>query len=252
MGNTPAELRNIKLVLEYDGSEFHGWQIQKNARTVQGVLEEALAQLLRAKHRVIAASRTDAGAHARAQVVSFHTRGAMPASKIMQGLNGILPDDAVVREASEADLDFNARRSAKSRRYSYTIVVGPSALWRGYAWSVRRQLKLSVMKEACRGIIGLKDFRAFSGIPEMGESTLCTVTESVWREWDRGYVLEIEADRFVTHMIRTLAGTMVRLGEGKLDIAELVEALVTRTRPKLAMTAPAKGLCMEAVRYDGS
>lgn len=250
--NTPAELRNIKLVLEYDGGEFHGWQIQKTARSVQGVLEDALARLLSVRHRVIAASRTDAGAHARAQVVSFHTQSAMSANRIMLGLNGLLPDDVVVREAGEATLDFNARRNARSRRYSYTIVVGPSSLWRGYAWSVRRELKLSVMKEACRGIIGLKDFRAFSGTPEMGESTLCTVTESVWREWDRGYIFEIEADRFVIHMVRTLAGTMVRMGEGKLDLAKLVEALHTRTRPKLAVTAPAKGLCLEAVRYDCS
>jgi tRNA pseudouridine38-40 synthase len=247
-----AGLRNIKLTLEYDGREFHGWQIQKGARTVQGVLEEALARLLGVPHKVIAASRTDAGAHARGQVVSLHTRSAMPAGRVMLGLNGLLPEDVVVREASEVGLDFNARRSARSRRYSYTVVVGPSALWRGNAWSVRRALELSVMDEACRGIIGLRDFRAFSGIPEQGESTLCTVIESAWRGWSRGYVFEIEADRFVTHMVRTLAGTMVRLGEGKLDVGEFVEAFHTRTRPKLAVTAPARGLCLEAVRYDGA
>ena len=249
--NISGELRNIKLTLEYDGTEFHGWQIQKAARTVQGVLEEALERLLGTPHRVIAASRTDAGAHARGQVVSLHTRSGMPEGRVMLGLNALLPEDVVVREASEVGLDFNARRSAKSRRYSYTVIVGPSALWRGNAWSIRRPLKLSVMEDACRGIIGLKDFRAFSGIPEQGDSTLCTVIESVWREWPRGYVFEIEADRFVTHMVRTLVGTMVRLGEGKMEVNEFVEALRTRTRPKLAMTAPARGLCLERVKYDG-
>ncbi|MCX5800666.1 MAG: tRNA pseudouridine(38-40) synthase TruA [Candidatus Eisenbacteria bacterium] len=246
----PAQLRNLKLVLEYDGSEFHGWQIQRRERTVQGVLEEALARLLGSPHRVVAASRTDAGAHARGQVASFHTRSVMPAGRVMLGLNGIFPDDVVVREAGEVGLDFSARRSAKSRLYSYRVVLGPSALWRGHAWSVRRPLKLSAMEEACRGIIGLRDFRAFSGIPEQGDSTLCTVIESAWREWSGGYVFEIEADRFIIHMIRTLAGTMVRLGEGKLSVNEFVEALHTRTRPKLGMTAPARGLCLEAVKYD--
>lgn len=245
-----AESRNIKLVMEYDGTAFHGWQIQKNARTVQGVLEEALELLLRTRHRVVAASRTDSGAHARGQVVSFHTRNEMLAPRIMRGLNGILPEDVVVKEANEVAADFSARRSAKTRRYSYAVVVVPSALWKRYAWSVKKRLNLSVMEEACRAIIGLKDFRAFSGVPEKGASTLCTVTESVWKEWPDGYVLEIEADRFVIHMVRTLAGTMVRLGEGKLCLLEFVDAFQTRVRPKLAVTAPAKGLCLEAVRYD--
>ena len=249
-GNTSVELRSIKLILEYDGRDFHGWQIQKCVRTVQGVLEEALGRLLGAPHRVIAASRTDSGAHARGQVVSLHTRSGMPVGRVLLGLNGILPEDVVAREVTEVGLDFNARRNARSRKYSYTVVLGPSALWREHAWSIRRPLKLSVMEDACRGIIGLNDFRAFSGIPEQGESTLCTVIGSTWREWPRGYVLEIEADRFVTHMIRTLAGTMVRLGEEKLGVAEFVEALRTRTRPKFAMTAPAKGLCLEAVKYE--
>jgi len=244
-----ADLRNIKLILEYDGTDFHGWQIQESARTVQGVLEQGLARLLGAAHRVIAASRTDAGAHARGQVVSFLTRSLMPATKVMAGLNALLPEDVVVRESTEVALDFNARRDAKSRRYSYTIIVGPSALHRRSAWSLRSPLKLSVIEETCRGIIGVNDFRAFSGIPEAGESTVCTVIQNSWRERPMGYVFEIEADRFVRHMVRTLVGTMARVGQGKLDAGEFVDALRTRARPKLAFTAPARGLCLEAVRY---
>jgi len=236
--------------MEYDGTDFHGWQIQESDRTVQGVLEDALQTLLRSRHKVVAASRTDAGAHARGQVASFFTFSDMPLSRMMNGLNGILPDDVVVREAIETDPDFNARRSARARRYSYTIVIGPSALWRRYAWSLKKELKLSVMEEACRAIIGLKDFRAFSGVPEQGDSTLCTVIENVWREWPRGYIFEIEADRFLIHMVRTIVGTMVRIGQGKVNLEEFAGAFEKRERPKLAVTAPARGLCLEKVRYE--
>jgi len=247
-----ADLRNIKLVLEYDGTDFHGWQIQDNVRTVQGVLEESLAVLLCAAHKVIAASRTDAGAHARGQVVSFLTRSGLHAGKIMAGLNALLPEDVVIRESADVALDFNARHDAKSRTYSYTITVGPSALRRRSAWSIRNPLNLSVMEEASRGIIGVNDFRAFSGIPEPGESTVCTVIKNAWRECPMGYVFEIESDRFVRHMVRTLAGTMVRLAQGKLEIEEFVGALRTRVRPKLAFTAPARGLCLEEVKYGSA
>ncbi|KPJ60546.1 MAG: hypothetical protein AMJ46_05965 [Latescibacteria bacterium DG_63] len=246
-----GDARNIKFVLEYDGTDFHGWQIQRELRTVQGVLEESLTRLLGGPHRVAAASRTDAGAHARAQVVNTYTRSPMSPETMVRGLNALLPEDVAVKEACEVAFDFNARWNARSRRYSYKIVVGPSALWRGRAWSVRRPLALSVMKEASRVILGLKDFRAFSTSGRECENCLCAVTECEWKEWAEGYLFEIEADRFVRHMIRTLAGTMVRTGEGKMNAGEFSVALLSRVRPRLAVTAPAKGLCLEAVKYDG-
>jgi tRNA pseudouridine38-40 synthase len=174
----------------------------------------------------------------------------MPVDRMLRGLNALLPDDVAVKDAREVAFDFNARWSARRRRYSYRIVVGPSALWRGSSWSVHRPLALSVMEEASRVILGLNDFRAFSTSDEECENCMCTVTECGWREWTEGYVMDIEADRFVRHMIRTLAGTMVRLGEGRMDLEEFSEALLSRVRPRLAMTAPARGLCLEAVKYD--
>ncbi|UCF79008.1 MAG: tRNA pseudouridine(38-40) synthase TruA [Candidatus Eiseniibacteriota bacterium] len=183
--------RNIKLVLEYDGTCFHGWQIQKEVRTVQGVLEASLSRLLGNSHKVVAASRTDAGAHARAQVANTYTQTTLPVQRILAGLNALLPGDVVVKEASEVPLDFNARRSARSRRYSYRVVVGPSALWRANAWMIRRPLALCVMEEACRAILGVRDFRAFSTSAEECESCLCAVVECEWKEWSEGYVFEI-------------------------------------------------------------
>ncbi len=247
------ELRNIRLTLEYDGSGFCGWQIQPSARTAQGVLEGALGELLGCQHRVVAASRTDSGAHARGQVVSFHTRSQLPATRILMALNAILPEDVVVREACDAALEFNARRSAKSRRYTYRVVVGPSALWRERAWSVRRSLDLPAMQAACPAALGVRDFRAFSAGVEQNDSTLCTVTACGWRDWDesgnKGYLFEIVADRFVRYMVRTLAGTTVRIGEGRLEPAELARGLESRVRHRLAYTAPAHGLCLEEVTY---
>jgi tRNA pseudouridine38-40 synthase len=244
------ELRNIRLLLEYDGGAFHGWQIQEQVRTVQGVLEEALRRLLGTPHRVVAASRTDSGAHARGQVVNFFTRSELVTPRILMALNAILPEDVIVREVGEETLEFNARRSARSRRYSYRIVVGPSALWRTRAWAIRRPLDMTPMTKACSGALGLRDFRAFSVAQEENESTFCTVTECVWKEWSEGYVFEIEADRFVRYMIRTLVGTMVRIGEGRASTDEFTGAFETRVRPRLAFTAPARGLCLEVVRYD--
>ena len=247
------ELRNIRLTLEYDGSDFCGWQIQPSARTAQGVLESALAELLGSRHRVVAASRTDSGAHARGQVVSFHTRNPLPAARILMALNALLPDDVVIKEACEAGPEFNARRSAKSRRYTYRVVTGPSALLRERAWSVRGPLDLSTMQEACLATLGLRDFRAFSAGVEENDSTLCTVTECRWRKWvegtNEGYLFEIVADRFVRYMVRTLAGTAVRMGEGRLGPGEFALGLETRVRPRLAYTAPARGLCLEEVTY---
>jgi tRNA pseudouridine38-40 synthase len=246
-------LRNIRLTLEYDGTGFCGWQIQPGERTAQGELECALAELLGGPHRVVAASRTDSGAHARGQVVSFHTRSQLPPPRVLMALNAILPDDLVVKESCDAAPEFNARRSAKSRRYTYRVVVGPSALWRERAWSVRRPLDLPAMQEACAAVLGVRDFRAFSAGVEENDSTLCTVTRCGWREWteggDNGYLLEIIADRFVRYMVRTLAGTMVRIGEGRLAPAELARGLESRVRHKLAYTAPAHGLCLEEVTY---
>lgn len=246
-------LRNVRLTLEYDGSGFCGWQVQPGARTAQGVLEGALAELLGGRHRVVAASRTDSGAHARGQVVSFHTRSELPAGRILMALNAILPDDVVVKEAGDAALDFNARRSARSRRYSYRVLVGPTALWRERAWSVRRQLDLAAMQAACGATLGLRDFRAFSAGVEENGSTLCTVTGCGWREWGEagvtGYVFEIVADRFVRYMVRTLAGTTVRIGEGRLGPGEIALGLDSRRRHRLAYTAPAHGLCLEEVTY---
>ncbi len=248
-----GELRNIRLTLEYDGTDFCGWQIQPGARTVQGVLEDCLEELLGGRHRVVAASRTDSGAHARGQVVSFHTRNALPAERILMALNALLPPDVVVKDVREATVDFNARRSARSRRYTYRVAAGPTALLRNRAWSVRRPLDVARMQAACPALLGLRDFRAFSAGVEQNDSTLCTVTTCGWRAWDvdgsAGYVFEIVADRFVRYMVRTLAGTMVRIGEGRFEPAELGLGLETRRRHRLAYTAPARGLCLEEVTY---
>ncbi len=245
-----GELRNIKLLLEYDGTDFCGWQVQENARTVQGVLEEALLHLLGDRHRVVAASRTDSGAHARGQVVNFFTRSGLAEDQILRALNALLPDDVVVRQAEPVGLEFNARKSARSRRYSYRILLGPSAILRRQAWWIRRPLNLGVMTEACGASLGLRDFRAFSVGPEQEKGTLCAVMECGWKELPESYLFEIEADRFVRGMVRTLVGTMVRVAEGKLSVGEYARAFETRVRPGLAFTAPARGLCLEVVRYE--
>jgi tRNA pseudouridine38-40 synthase len=242
----------VKLVVEYDGTRYVGWQVQPNGLAVQEVVERALATLHHGPRRVTAAGRTDAGVHALGQVVSFREDRPLPLSAYVQGMNALLPDDVAVRAASVEPDGFDARRSARGKRYRYRIVNGAvrAPLSRFYAWQIFRPLDLAAMRAAAAPLVGRQDFAAV-------QAADCPARHAVRHVW-RLAVVEAPADRvevvveataFVKHMVRNLVGTLVEVGLGRRAAASIPALLEARDRTRAGRTAPAQGLCLEEVFY---
>ncbi len=242
-------MRTLVLKIEYDGTGFLGWQLQPEGRTVQGVLEKAIHTILQDDIRATAAGRTDTGVHAAGQVVHFRTDSDMVVDRLRKGLNGVLPPDVRVLDATQATDDFHARFSAVGRRYLYQIVRHPSALRRHYAWHVAYPLDADAMRRACAPLIGCHDFTSFCQAASSADGTMCEVRELDWVEVDDELRLHIEANRFLHHMVRTIMGTAVDIGRGRLPEGSIAEMLHARDRRAAGSNAPAHGLCLEAVRY---
>ncbi|MBI2861328.1 MAG: tRNA pseudouridine(38-40) synthase TruA [Chloroflexi bacterium] len=254
MGKTTANAegsRRFRLVLEYDGIGFHGFQWQKTQRTVQSELETALARLLTDEGiRVIGAGRTDAGAHALGQVVHFTSATKLPAEALMRGLNALLPADVAVREAKEVDSTFHARYRACSREYRYTILnrKAPSPLKRYYAYHFQVPLDVAVMDEACQELIGEHDLAAFSG-KTTRNPVRRILSARCWREEELVF-FEVVGTAFLPQMVRTVAGTILWVGVGKLDRDGFRMVLQSRDRALAGPTLPAHGLCLMQVNYE--
>ena len=242
-------MRNIKLILEYDGSRYAGWQRQENALTVQEVVEQTLRQILREETQIVGAGRTDAGVHARGQVANFHTERGLSPRELLGGLNGLLPDDVVAHDASEVPADFHARFSARSRSYSYSLTRRPSALERATSWHVKFDLGLPAMQDAARSIAGLHDFRSFARANSGVEHHRCDVREAAWSEAGTLLRLDITADRFLHGMVRALVGTMVDVGRGYTTPEAFRSILGSQDRQEAGMSAPPRGLVLEKVSY---
>ncbi len=242
----------IVLVVEYNGSNYHGSQLQRNAPTIQGELEKALHKLTEKKIRIKAASRTDAGVHARGQVVSFHTDAARPLSAYVDGLNHYLPPDIAVRAAYPANDSLDVRRHAVSREYRYTILnrATRSPLRRDTTCLLGGKLNLSAMRRACRALVGRHDFASFVSSPEA--AARCTVRQvhkaEIKREGDT-IVFDMVANAFLTHQVRNTVGALLRVGQGKMTPAEFGELVTAKTPGLAGPTAPAGGLCLERVNY---
>jgi tRNA pseudouridine38-40 synthase len=242
-------MRNIKLVLEYDGTDFHGYQVQPGVRTVQGVIESILRELFENSVRLTAAGRTDQGVHARGQVVNFQTGSGMSPDAIRCALNGRLSPDIVVHASEEVEAEFHARYSAKSRVYQYSITSARSPLARRYAWELKYNLDTSNMDEAASLFVGTHDFSSFCVAKSRVDGPTCVVYSSVWKKREDLLVYEIEASRFLHNMVRIMVGSMVEVGRGKLRAEELREMLAARDRRKAGPTAPPHGLCLVEVKY---
>lgn len=246
--------RNLKLVLEYDGSKFHGWQYQVGLRTVQGVLEETLARLTQEKIRVFAASRTDAGVHALGQVINFRTESQYSCEVFVRALNALLPGDLAVVSCEEADPKFNARFHAKSKIYRYLIYnqVLRRAFGHSYVWHFPWKLDLEAMKRAGQYLIGRHNFKSFQA-----KSPECPDKDPV-RELSRleiigtdsGYIIfELQANSFLKQMVRNIIGTLVLVGTGKIAPETIKEILESKDRTRAGPTAPAEGLYLVKVLY---
>jgi tRNA pseudouridine38-40 synthase len=240
---------NIRLTLEYDGTDFVGWQFQTNGRSIQDEIEKAIKQILQVDIRVTGAGRTDAGVHARGQVASFYVERDMEIGLFAKSLNSILPHSIVVLEAMETQLDFNARYDAKSRRYAYFISQEPTAIQRNYCWQVFQKLNIEIMQKCAQQIIGTHSFRSFSKVETDIHSHNCIVSKSQWDQRDTMLVFEIASNRFLHGMVRTLVGTMVDIGRGHTKIDDFEKILETKDRASAGMAAPAKGLFLEEIIY---
>jgi len=241
--------KNIKLTLEYDGSDFAGWQRQKRQRTVQGEIEKAIGRLTGEKVSVIAAGRTDSGAHALGQVANFKTACKLPADKIRLALNTLLPKDILVKNVREINSNFNSRKDARAKLYRYRILLGASALQRGYLWQYRFPVSLKLLKRASTYLMGRKDFSSFCVAKSRKESNICKIGRATWKRAGSILDFEIEGDRFLHAMVRILAGTLLEVGRGRISPQKFKEILEAKDRRKAGRTAPAKGLYLVEVKF---
>jgi tRNA pseudouridine38-40 synthase len=242
--------RTIKLTLEYDGTEFVGWQFQENGLSVQEVIEKGLSQILREEVRIVGAGRTDAGVHARGQVASFTTESSLDCEKIVRGLNGVLRHDVVALDAMVAKEGFHARFDARSRRYEYVVTTRPSAIDRKFCWMVHHRLDIEMMRECLASIVGTHDFASFCKSDSAVAHHTCTVQNAVWQSRDDSrFLFDITADRFLHGMVRALVGTMIEVGRGYRRADEFKDIVAARDRTKAGVAAPPHGLFLAEVTY---
>lgn len=241
--------RNIKLTIEYDGTDFLGWQLQPEARTVQGTVEAALQGILKHPVRLHVAGRTDTGVHAYGQVANFVTDRSLPIEGLRKGLNSVLPRDVVVHAAQEVAADFHSRYSAQWRIYRYVIGKTLSAIGRQYCWYFPLPLNLARMQSAAEFLLGEQDLKSFCQAKADVPHYLSRVVSASWTENDKAIFFEIKANRFLHNMVRIVVGTLVDVGLGKLAPAVIKEMILARDRTRAGRTAPAQGLFLMRVEY---
>ena len=249
-------MRNLKLVLAYDGTEFSGWQVQPAAATIQGTLASAIGRVTGEKVLPQGSGRTDAGVHALGQVASFVTRSPIPPENLVVALNDLLPSTIRVLCAAEAPAEFHARKSARAKTYRYRIFRGaicPPFLAR-YVWHYPYPLDEDYMREVAPLIVGEHDFTSFAAVdPERGQETdrsnLRHIFCSRWERQGDEFVYTVRGNGFLHHMVRNLVGTFLLLGKGTLQASDLERILEARSRSAAGATAPAGGLCLLSVEY---
>ncbi len=248
----------VRLVLEYDGTDFHGWQRQPSVRTVEGVLRDALRRVTGEVPDITAAGRTDAGAHSHGQVVGVPLAREWEPARLCTALNAVLPHDVAVRDAERAPAEFHARFDALRRTYRYVVVSRRerSPLLRRYAWQVADDLDVAAMRRAAALLRGTHDFGAFGRSPRSGGSTVRSVDHVALRRvraLDGGqaptYVIEVSADAFLYGMMRGISGALVAVGRGRMSVDDVAAMLADPRRGGTVTVAPARGLHQWTVIY---
>ena len=245
-------MRNLKLLIAYDGTDFSGWQRQPGERTVQQVLEEALAPLnLGAEPSTIASGRTDAGVHSLGQIVQFYTVARHPPATYVKALNATLPGDVRVLDAEDVPQSFHATVDATSKRYRYVFDNGPYAdpFRTRYAWHVYQKLNADVMHEGAQHLVGRHDFHSFETNWPNRSSSVRTIFDIEVRRSGPIVTLEVEADGFLYNMVRSIAGTLFYVGFGKWSPAHVATILAAEDRVEAGPTAPPQGLFQVKVYY---
>lgn len=250
-------MRNLKLILSYDGSEYSGWQIQPDAATIQGTLASAIGRLTGEKVLPQGSGRTDAGVHALAQVATFSTASTVPVENFVKALNDVLPPSIRVLESVEVPDNFHARKSALAKTYRYRILRSPicSPFIARYVWHFPYPLDEQRMAKSAAQVVGEHDFTSFAAVdPERGRedfepSNIRTIMESCWKRDEEEFIYTVRGNGFLHHMVRNLVGTFVLVGKGTLQVDEIVRILESRNRSSAGPTAPASGLCLVTVEY---
>lgn len=249
--SSPVTTTKIMLVVEYNGARYHGFQLQADLPTIQEEIENALWKLTGERIRVVAAGRTDAGVHAQGQVVSFMTRSSLSPHTFINGLNYYLPRDIAVKAARSVDDSFSARRNALSREYTYRILNSSlrSPLCDGFSHLVAGHLDIEAMNQACQALIGKHDFASFASCIDGEIKTVRNVHKAEVRKKGKLVIFNMVANSFLPHQVRNTAGSLIRIGLGKMTLNEF-HAIIKTGRPGLAgPTVPACGLFLMRVNY---
>lgn len=244
-------MRNVKVVVEYDGTDYFGFQFQPGVPTIQGELEKVLSKIVKEKVTVYGSGRTDTGVHAAGQVINFHTVGAIPIDRVCIAMNSLLPRDIAAQEATEVGDEFHARYSARSRLYRYDILNRDvkSALMGRYCWHVNRPLDVEAMSQAASCLVGVHDFSSFECSGSETETSVRNMICIDIRRLGERVVIELRANAFLRLMVRVIVGTLVEVGLGERSGSEIREILEAQDRRLAGKTAPPQGLCLVEVEY---
>jgi tRNA pseudouridine38-40 synthase len=241
----------IRIIVEYDGTNYSGWQLQSGRDSVQGRIEHVLEHIFSERIRLRAAGRTDAGVHAYGQVAAFHLPRPFDPGDLMRALNALLPPDVAIVSIAPADDAFDPRRDARTRVYQYRVLNQPirSVFEFHYAWLVREPLELGAMNEAARAFVGEHDFAAMRSLGSEEKTTVRRVLVSEWRRDGNLFTYRVEATAFLRHMVRTMVAAMVDVGRGAAAPGQIAQLLGARDRSLAPAPAPPSGLYLVEVRY---
>ncbi|MBU5425684.1 tRNA pseudouridine(38-40) synthase TruA [Tissierella pigra] len=246
-------MKNIKLTIEYEGTNYAGWQRQDNVITIQEKLEGALEILTNEKIKLIGSGRTDGGVHALAQVANFITNATIPGERYKYALKFLLPDDITIMDSEEVDIGFNSRFSATKKTYKYIVYNGelPKALYRNFSYYVPYDIDIDKMIDASKYLIGTHDFASFMAAKSSVKSTIRTIYSiSIEKEKENELIIfKIEGNSFLRNMVRIIVGTLLEIGFGKLNVEDLCKIISEKNRELAGHTAPPQGLFLEKVFY---
>lgn len=242
-------MKNYKLIIQYDGTPFCGWQIQENAKTVQGILSDAIQTVIKEKINLIGSGRTDTGVHAYGQVANFRTTQLLTPFKFVYSVNSILPNEISIISMDEVSIDFHSRFDAKRRIYHYLITQKKSPFFFPYAMFRINNLNIKELNLYSQQLLGAHDFTSFARKADQSENKVCTIYGASWKRIGFQTLFRIEADRYLHSMVRTIVGTLIHLSEKNEPIERVKEILEQQNRVVAAESVVAKGLFLHQVKY---